>query len=92
MGEHFFKEFNQKEIEAAFDYFDTDKSGYISEDELFSAMSKFRNTITKNEIQKLIQFIDKDNDGRINKKGKINNLCNLIIIFNSIFLINYRIY
>ena len=42
MGEQFFKDPSVDELEAAFDYFDTDKSGFITEEELFSIMSKFR--------------------------------------------------
>ena len=32
-------------------------------------MTRFRGAVTKEEINKMIQKIDKDNDKRINKKG-----------------------
>jgi hypothetical protein len=32
-----------------------DKSGYISEEELFAAIKKFRSGITRNEIKKMIK-------------------------------------
>ena len=47
-----------------------DGSGYITEEELFIVMTRFRGAVTKEEINKMVQKIDKDNDKRINKKGE----------------------
>ncbi len=33
-------------------------------------MTRFRGAVTKEEINKMVQKIDKDNDKRINKKGE----------------------
>lgn len=32
------------------------------------AMSHFKNSITRSDIQKMIESVDKDNDNKINKK------------------------
>lgn len=65
MADQFYKKPSRRDLEAAFKYFDTDKSGYISEEELFAAIKKFRSGITRNEIKKMIKAVDKDGDGNI---------------------------
>ena len=44
------------------------KSGYITEDELFQAMNKFR-AVSKKDVQKMIKAVDTDGNGRINING-----------------------
>ncbi|RNA38039.1 calmodulin [Brachionus plicatilis] len=68
MAEQFFREPTPAELEAAFDTFDQDKSGYISEEELLMVMTRFKGNITISDVQKMIQAVDKDRDNRINKK------------------------
>lgn len=51
-----------------FKYIFIDKSGYICEDELYMAMSHFKSNISRSDIQKMIEVVDRDNDSKINKK------------------------
>jgi Ca2+-binding EF-hand superfamily protein len=73
MASQFYKTPSESDLRAAFDFFDSDQSGHISEEELFKAMSRFRGGITKADIHRMVAKIDKDNDGKINYKG----LCDL---------------
>jgi hypothetical protein len=43
-------------------------SGYITEEELFSAMNQFR-SVSKEDIQKMIKAIDTDGNHRISISG-----------------------
>ena len=74
MAEQFYKKPTEEELAAAFEYFDKDNSGFITEQELYMAMSRFKGSITKADIQKMIRIIDKDQDNRINKNGNKNIL------------------
>ncbi|MQL94772.1 hypothetical protein Taro_027419, partial [Colocasia esculenta] len=49
----------------AFEYFDRDKSGYITKDELEQALKKY-NMGDEKTIKEIITEVDTDNDGRIN--------------------------
>lgn len=49
----------------AFEYFDEDKSGYITMEELESALKKY-NMGDEKTIKEIIAEVDTDNDGRIN--------------------------
>ncbi|KAK7253071.1 hypothetical protein RIF29_37477 [Crotalaria pallida] len=49
----------------AFEYFDRDKSGYITMEELESALKKY-NMGDEKTIKEIIAEVDTDNDGRIN--------------------------
>lgn len=49
----------------AFEYFDQDKSGYITKEELESALKKY-NMGDENTIKEIIAEVDTDNDARIN--------------------------
>ena len=48
-----------------------DDNGFILENELFIVMSKFRGGLTEEDIHAMVRRVDKDNDGKINKKGWI---------------------
>jgi Ca2+-binding EF-hand superfamily protein len=69
MASQFYQQPSESDLHNAFDFFDNDKSGLISEDELFQAMTRFRGGITKADIHRMVAKIDKDTDGRINYKG-----------------------
>lgn len=49
----------------AFEYFDKDKSGYITKEELESALKKY-NMGDEKTVKEIIAEVDTDNDGRIN--------------------------
>ncbi|CAI8619526.1 unnamed protein product [Vicia faba] len=55
----------QDHLYKAFEYFDQDKSGYITKEELESALKKY-NMGDENTIKEIIAEVDTDNDARIN--------------------------
>jgi calmodulin len=69
MAAQFYNPPSESDMRTAFDFFDKDGSGTITADELLAAMSKFKKTVTKQEVQRMISTIDKDRDGRINFRG-----------------------
>lgn len=58
--------------------FDTDKSGSISEMELYITMRKFRPNVTKEEIKKLFKQIDVNKDNKISLEGTKCFLLNVL--------------
>ena len=57
-------------LEEAFDYFDTDKTGYIEMNELASILSGSENE----EIETLFKELDEDRDNKISKEEFIQYL------------------
>jgi Ca2+-binding EF-hand superfamily protein len=70
MGEQFYKQPTEKELMEAFSYFDSDKNGYITENELYQVMTRFRGGVTREEVDRMVRGCDHDSDGKINKNGK----------------------
>ncbi|KAK1441556.1 hypothetical protein QVD17_07554 [Tagetes erecta] len=64
----------------AFEYFDKDKSGYITVEELEHALKKYHMSDEKT-IKEIIAEVDTDNDGKINydEFAAMMNLFNLIM-------------
>ena len=62
-----FVSLNKKEAEfrAVFNTFDESGDGFISEDELFEAMQKFGENITREELRDIMNEADSNNDGQI---------------------------
>ena len=58
----------ESNLKTAFEYFDKDKSGNISKDELLQCMQDEDLTITEEEIDRMIKEVDIDGDGEINYK------------------------
>lgn len=52
-------------MEEAFKYFDKDSSGFISEDELYQVMKKFKRTTTRESVRRMLEAVDTNNDGQI---------------------------
>lgn len=68
-------------LKFAFDYFDNDKSGYISIQEIekkFLQSSKNKSDITKRELKKLFDRIDVNNDGQISFEEFSSMIKNII--------------
>ena len=63
------KQPSEEELREAFDYFDKDRSGMISEDELFEAMIRFKAGLTKQQVHSMVNAIDKNHDGSVSFKG-----------------------
>ena len=57
-------------LEEAFDYFDTDKTGFIERNELASILAGSAN----GEIEQLFSELDADRDNKISKKEFIQYL------------------
>ncbi|KAH7101568.1 calmodulin [Auriculariales sp. MPI-PUGE-AT-0066] len=56
----------EQEIREAFAVFDRDGNGFISAQELRSAMSKFGEQVTPAEVDDMIRLADLNNDGFVN--------------------------
>ncbi|CAG2112399.1 unnamed protein product, partial [Medioppia subpectinata] len=56
----------EEDLKAAFSVFDIDKNGYITKDELKSAMQLMGETITDRDLDQLLSATDIDKDGKIN--------------------------
>ncbi|XP_047002922.1 calcium-binding protein E63-1 isoform X3 [Schistocerca americana] len=55
-----------KDLIAAFRVFDRDCNGYITKDELKSAMDMIGETVTEGDLNEMLAMADVDRDGRIN--------------------------
>jgi calmodulin len=55
-----------KELMEAFRVFDLDNNGYITRDELRTAMEKIGEPVTEMQLTEFINLADTDKDGRIN--------------------------
>ncbi|OTF76059.1 Calmodulin-like protein, partial [Euroglyphus maynei] len=64
----------EADFKAAFLVFDKDKNGYITRDELKSAMLMMDETITEKDLDELLKSIDHDRDGKINYEEFIKTL------------------
>ncbi|KAH7427567.1 hypothetical protein KP509_10G049500 [Ceratopteris richardii] len=62
---HMNKVDKEEHLFSAFQFFDTDNSGYITRDELKAALTKY-NMGDAHTIQEIIDEVDSDQDGRIN--------------------------
>ena len=60
---------DEEEIREAFQIFDADEKGYISEAELEKVMIKLGVSLTKEELEGMIREADFDGDGLINYEG-----------------------
>ncbi|PSN45750.1 Gamma-secretase subunit Aph-1 [Blattella germanica] len=58
-----------KDLIAAFRVFDRDCNGYITKDELKTAMDMIGESVTEVQLNELIAMADIDHDGRINYEG-----------------------
>ncbi|MES1922360.1 calmodulin-like 3 [Bonamia ostreae] len=59
-------EFSAKSnVKEAFKAFDKDGNGFISLEELKSAMESLGEKVTKEELQEMVKIADKNNDGKI---------------------------
>lgn len=61
-------------MKAAFLVFDKDKNGYITRDELKSAMLMMDESITERDLDELLKTTDHDRDGKINYEEFIKTL------------------
>lgn len=65
---------HSKDLVAAFRVFDLDQNGFITRDELRSAMEMIGETVTENQLTEFIRIADTDKDGKINYEGTYQNL------------------
>jgi Ca2+-binding EF-hand superfamily protein len=75
----------RKDIEEAFRYFDSDFSGYISADELYAVMSRFKGDLTKDDVKKMVKSIDSNSDGKISIDGKVQIYTSDLIFYFYLF-------
>lgn len=53
--------------------FDRDGNGFITRDELQTAMEMMQETVTEHQVNEMLQLADLDKDGKINYEGKCND-------------------
>ncbi|CAF1635568.1 unnamed protein product, partial [Didymodactylos carnosus] len=75
MGQIFFKKHTRQELEAAFQKFDTDGSGYITANELSHIMARMGRNMKKSEIEAMIKSMDTTGDGKISLDEFVD-MCN----------------
>jgi Ca2+-binding EF-hand superfamily protein len=63
-------------MKEAFNYFDKDSSGFISEDELYQVMKKFKRSTTRESVRKMLEIVDTNNDGQISFEEFIQIMTN----------------
>ena len=63
------KKHEQRMIQLAFEYFDKDRSGYITSDEFVSAMSELGDPLTEQEVATFLKHFDVDSDGKVRPKN-----------------------
>lgn len=50
--------------------FDRDGNGFITRDELQTAMEMMQETVTEHQVNEMLQLADLDKDGKINYEGR----------------------
>lgn len=68
-GERYAKRHPKEEYELVFKEFDQDNSGYVDENELFNIVKKFNPSITKKQVDHMVQSMDRDHSGKITFDG-----------------------
>lgn len=53
--------------------FDRDANGYITRDELQTAMEMIQENVTENQVNEMLALADLDKDGKINYEGTVLN-------------------
>jgi len=64
----------EQDLKAAFSVFDRDKNGFITRDELKSAMQLMGETLSDSDLDELLKATDLDKDGKINYEEFIKML------------------
>lgn len=52
--------------------FDRDGNGFITRDELQTAMEMMQETVTEHQVNEMLQLADLDKDGKINYEGNLD--------------------
>lgn len=64
-----YEDAHSEDLVAAFRVFDVDHNGFITRDELRTAMEVIGETVTENQLTEFIALADTDKDGKINYEG-----------------------
>ncbi len=65
MGKHFFGGHSKTDLEDAFKRYDSDGNGFLSIDEVQSAMANIGRQMNRLEVRSMIQSLDSNHDGKI---------------------------
>ena len=65
MAKTFFRKYSEDEIRTAFEQFDHDGSGYIQVNELEVIMQKMGRYFNREELNAMVETLDKSGDGKI---------------------------
>lgn len=72
-------EFTFNNLRLHYRVFDKDGNGYISQDELRSAMEIMDESITEEQLNEIFKMADTDRDGKICYEGKFKGQMSLIL-------------
>jgi len=75
-------EANMVELREAFQVFDLNNDGFISHDELSSAMRNFGHLVTKTELDEMIRLVDKDGNGLVDFKEFLELMDSNVVVKN----------
>lgn len=56
-----------------FKLFDKDNSGYLNKEELSAAMSSIGENMTEQQLDEIINYVDRNGDGKVSLNGKLIN-------------------
>jgi len=77
MADVYLRKFTDEEMRQAFKCFDTDNSGYITNDELHVVLSRLNPDISDQRVAEAINKIDLDKDGKISYQEFVHMLQNM---------------
>ncbi|CAF0882879.1 unnamed protein product [Brachionus calyciflorus] len=78
MGDKYIQGITREELSATFDRFDTDKNGFLNQNEFQEVLVQFKAFNFEPQIKKIMELFDKNRDNKIDRKEFIDFVMNLM--------------